>query len=88
MSERKSLRKYEYSLLELCEELHMNCTGASDSIIYHGAAGFKELYLTLKKRVEEWATSPDFCAAYDFAVKSLCEITLHEVETKFPEVME
>ena len=68
------LDKYEYKILDLCENLHMSATGAGD-IIYGEEQG--EMMAALTKRVCEWTPSPH-TDEYDTAVKILILVTLNE----------
>ena len=73
-------------LLHVCQELHMNANGSSDTLspIYDGPycealafKGRKERYIKiLETAMEHWTPNN---SVYDNAVKSLIEATLQEV---------
>jgi hypothetical protein len=68
-----SSNRYEYSLLQYCESVHMFCTGASDSDV-------EEQYRAIKARLDDWQPSPRISAKYDQIVKNLCERVVVEYE--------
>lgn len=68
-----SYRRWEYSLLDLCERAHMSHTGAGDTF----SAGELGLAIgALEERLREWTepTSP-----YDQAVRRLVHEALYEL---------
>lgn len=67
--------RYEKSVLEACEELHMHQTGASDVLDDSGVAA-RIAYLQM--RLDNWMPSPHHSLAYDEAVRHLIRITLAE----------
>lgn len=64
-------RKYEYSILELCEKLHMANTGAGDLTTDE----FNLYILTLQDRLDKWIESS---SEYDEIIHSLIVKTLKE----------
>ncbi len=66
------MNRYRYNLLELCQNIHMTATGASDP-----AFGYEEaqtIYEWLKWRIfSDWTESHiNKYAEYDRCVKALC----------------
>lgn len=70
----------QYSLLFLIERLHMNLTGASESLTLEEE---KMFYRILSYRVANWRPSKEFRKKYDDAVLSLCKAVLEEYDNKY-----
>lgn len=71
----EELHKYEYSVLELCELLHMSKTGSGDTI--HGK-GLGTACKAIVERLAEWEPSKVPATRYDEAVRELLRATLAE----------
>lgn len=72
--------KYKYDLMAVCQDLHMNHSGASDSFLCE-PRGFREkLIAFLRERLDNWTPSVPSFKAYDDAVKAVVEATLAECE--------
>ena len=71
----EGLVKYEYSVLELCEIVHMSKTGAGDKL-YGEELG--KCTAALMKRLSSWVKGTDGSKNYDDAVKALIVATLKE----------
>ena len=64
-----------FSLLGCCEDLHASYTGTSDPLP-EGVA--ETLRAFIRDRLVGWHPSQEWTAAYDAAVRALCEATLAE----------
>jgi hypothetical protein len=69
--------RYKYNLLELCQNIHMTATGASDPAFDYEEA--QRIYEWLKWRIEGWNHSIKRYADYDQCVKALCQVSLKEL---------
>lgn len=67
------LEKYSYSILIVCEELHMIIRGKKSS-----DGKTDERLATLLDRIEHWTVGPPATAPYDLAVYGLVIETLEE----------
>lgn len=70
----------EFSLLDVCQRLHMSRSGASDPLNMYIV---KLMLNRLQNKINEWKDPPWFSERYDNAVKNLIEATLAEYEHKF-----
>lgn len=68
--------KYEYSLLALCEELHMFSNGSHETT----QEDINTTYETVKDRLKNWESSDRKSSQYDSIVKNLCERVVKEYE--------
>lgn len=66
---------YHHQILAACEQLHMNHTGASDTLTQDQRF---VLIGWLKYRLSVWADSPPFTQQYDDAVRYLIMTTLDD----------
>lgn len=68
--------RYGYSLLSMCEDLHMCCTGGMESpfdwVLW--------TYNVIRDRVNNWQCGPDWMSHYDEHVKQLCQAVMSEYE--------
>jgi len=71
------MKKFKCSILRLCEELHMNCTGDSKSLSIEQT---KEYYEEVKMRIENWKPRAAWWPSYDFVIKHGCELVLKEAK--------
>jgi hypothetical protein len=70
------LKRYEYSIFEVCEKLHMSKTGAGDQLTENDRGRY---IAALAIRISEWRTDPDSSThGYDASVKNLIVATLKE----------
>jgi len=70
------LRRYEYSVFDLCEQLHMDITGSGTRL----TDAVRGKYMAaLAIRIGTWITDPKQ-ELYDNAVKALIVATLKEQE--------
>jgi hypothetical protein len=69
------LEQYERNLLKACQDLHMDITGASDTLSLMQRI---ELVGFLKQKIFNWRSLICHSKAYDDAVKRLIEITISE----------
>lgn len=70
----KDLQRYEYSLLECIEELHMSLNGSSDCL---GEQDEKDLVASLRNRLNDWMAPH---SPYSNLVKQMLEQVLKEYE--------
>jgi hypothetical protein len=68
-------RHMHWSLLDLAEDLHMNCTGSSDTL---GPKEAKETADFIQYRLDTWQKSAPLSAHYDNCVKALLSAVLVE----------
>lgn len=66
-----------YSLLLLCEEAHMACTGAADGASTGALCGWRDI---LQGRLDVWMPNSGPFGQYDASVKTLVEATLAELK--------
>lgn len=71
------LEQYERDLLRACQELHMNVTGASDTLPFPRRI---ELLGFLKLKLKNWKDLNTSTKTYDDAVKKLIEVAVSESE--------
>lgn len=76
-----SPQKYEVSILETCEELHMTMTGASEGM---SANAFRARITYLEKRLGSWHRSRGSEERYDEAVRALMLAVLAEYDNRRP----
>ena len=69
------LPKYTYSVLDMCQDIHMSKSGAGDPLTPDEAL---EKITTLSTRLANWEEGSNSSRAYDLAVKNLIQVTLKE----------
>jgi hypothetical protein len=78
-----SPKRNGYSLLLLCEAVHMACTGSSDRATIEQLREWRD---TLSGRLLDWKTQPAFTLRYDGAVKALVEAALEDVSMELANI--
>lgn len=69
------MEKYEYSILQLCEKLHMAKNGSADPLTMEESIRLRAFLVT---RILDWDKSHPRAVAYDSAVFGLIHATLGE----------
>ncbi len=71
------MERYEYSIFEICEALHMDHTGAMEGLTSDKKT---EYIAALRKRLDEWRDPIGNTHRYDDAVRELIEAVLMEID--------
>lgn len=73
----KKIDKYEHSIFDYAQDLHMSLTGSADPL--HPKEALK-IYYFLLNRLNDWQCGIDRFSGFDNAVKELIKAVLSEYE--------